>query len=308
MALRRRGHGAAPRQARRRAAWSSDLDRRRDGRDDDRRDASCRETRRARRRRPTQAACCVLDGPDRRRRSGPAGASTRRASRSTRGEIVGIAGVSGNGQSELVEVLAGQRPATGGEVLHRRRGLSSRPAPRSPAARCLRPAGGAAAERLRAAHDGGREHGLPRLRPAARRHARLVAATGAPCAATRRELIAALPDQDRLRRTRPIEQPLRRQRPARRAGARAVRRRRRADRRQPLLRPRLRSRRRDPLADHGGQRNRGAAVLLVSEDLDEILELADRILVMSRRQDRLRDRRPTTPTARPSAGTWRATD
>jgi general nucleoside transport system ATP-binding protein len=28
-------------------------------------------------------------------------------------------------------------------------------------------------------------------------------------------------------------------------------------------------------------RNRGAAVLLVSEDLDELLELADRILVMS---------------------------
>ena len=32
-------------------------------------------------------------------------------------EIVGIAGISGNGQKELVEVLAGQRPATGGEVL-----------------------------------------------------------------------------------------------------------------------------------------------------------------------------------------------
>ena len=29
------------------------------------------------------------------------------------------------------------------------------------------------------------------------------------------------------------------------------------------------------------QRNRGAAVLLVSEDLDEILELADRVAVMS---------------------------
>jgi general nucleoside transport system ATP-binding protein len=33
------------------------------------------------------------------------------------GEIVGIAGVSGNGQKELVEVLAGQRQATGGEIL-----------------------------------------------------------------------------------------------------------------------------------------------------------------------------------------------
>lgn len=32
------------------------------------------------------------------------------------GEIVGIAGVSGNGQDELVEVLAGQRPRTGGTV------------------------------------------------------------------------------------------------------------------------------------------------------------------------------------------------
>ncbi|HXJ22188.1 MAG TPA: ABC transporter ATP-binding protein [Polyangia bacterium] len=33
------------------------------------------------------------------------------------GEIVGIAGVSGNGQEELVEVLAGQREATGGQVV-----------------------------------------------------------------------------------------------------------------------------------------------------------------------------------------------
>ena len=32
------------------------------------------------------------------------------------GEIVGIAGVSGNGQEELVEVLAGQRPARAGEI------------------------------------------------------------------------------------------------------------------------------------------------------------------------------------------------
>ncbi|WP_349262855.1 ABC transporter ATP-binding protein [Allocoleopsis sp.] len=33
------------------------------------------------------------------------------------GEIVGIAGISGNGQRELVEVLAGQRPATSGQLL-----------------------------------------------------------------------------------------------------------------------------------------------------------------------------------------------
>jgi general nucleoside transport system ATP-binding protein len=32
------------------------------------------------------------------------------------GEIVGVAGVSGNGQREFVEVLGGQRPATGGEI------------------------------------------------------------------------------------------------------------------------------------------------------------------------------------------------
>ncbi len=34
-----------------------------------------------------------------------------------RGEIVGIAGISGNGQRELVEVLAGQRSPTGGQIL-----------------------------------------------------------------------------------------------------------------------------------------------------------------------------------------------
>ena len=32
-------------------------------------------------------------------------------------EIVGIAGVSGNGQRELVQVLAGQRQASGGQII-----------------------------------------------------------------------------------------------------------------------------------------------------------------------------------------------
>src|SRR4029077_13278424 len=33
------------------------------------------------------------------------------------GEIVGVAGVSGNGQDELLEVLAGQREPVGGDIL-----------------------------------------------------------------------------------------------------------------------------------------------------------------------------------------------
>jgi simple sugar transport system ATP-binding protein len=40
-----------------------------------------------------------------------------------RGEIVGIAGVAGNGQSELLEALAGMRPVSGGRILLRGRPL-----------------------------------------------------------------------------------------------------------------------------------------------------------------------------------------
>ena len=47
----------------------------------------------------------------------------------------------------------------------------------------------------------------------------------------------------------------------------------------PVLRARLRGGRRDP-RPHLAARNAGAAVLLVSEDLDELLELSDRIVVM----------------------------
>jgi ABC-type uncharacterized transport system ATPase subunit len=43
-------------------------------------------------------------------------------------------------------------------------------------------------------------------------------------------------------------------------------------------------------------RNRGAAVLLVSEDLDELLELADRIVVMSEGRIVFETRRRAAPT------------
>ena len=51
------------------------------------------------------------------------------------GEILGIAGVEGNGQSELVEVLAGTRPSTGGRVLLGDRDITN------PGARLIRGAG-----------------------------------------------------------------------------------------------------------------------------------------------------------------------
>src|SRR5260221_3610674 len=42
------------------------------------------------------------------------------------GEILGIAGVEGNGQSELVEALAGTRPGSGGRALLRGRRVTDR--------------------------------------------------------------------------------------------------------------------------------------------------------------------------------------
>jgi ABC-type uncharacterized transport system ATPase subunit len=54
------------------------------------------------------------------------------------GEIVGIAGVSGNGQDELVEVLAGQRELVGGEVrVSGQRYSATRDESRSLGVRCL---------------------------------------------------------------------------------------------------------------------------------------------------------------------------
>ncbi len=54
-------------------------------------------------------------------------------------------------------------------------------------------------------------------------------------------------------------------------------------------------------------RNRGAAVLLVSEDLDELLELSDRSPSCSTASWFMR-RAPARPISRKSDGTWRGTD
>ena len=93
------------------------------------------------------------------------------------GEIVGIAGVSGNGQSQLVEVLSGQRPLTDGRIIVKQEPFEPTRDTFS-SHEDVRPARGAAEERHRAAHDGRREHGVPHLRPAADREARLVAVAG----------------------------------------------------------------------------------------------------------------------------------
>ena len=66
------------------------------------------------------------------------------------GEIVGIAGVSGNGQSKLVEVLAGQRPAAVGRHQGPRRALPRHPR-RDPQAQGQLPARRAAEKHLRRA-------------------------------------------------------------------------------------------------------------------------------------------------------------
>ena len=143
----------------------------------------------------------------------------------------------------------------------------------------LRPARGAAEERHRAAHDGRREHRVPRLRQAAHRQLRLVA-VARPDAREGARADRPLSGQDALDRRR-------RSRTSRAAtcSARCWRASSSGDVDVLIVA--------NPCfgldfasvaeirAQIMEQRNRGAAVLLVSEDLDEILELADRVAVMS---------------------------
>ena len=133
-----------------------------------------------------------------------------------------------------------------------------------------------------------RQHGAARLRPR-RRSARGGWLRFGACARARARAGSPSTASRRSGENAPIAHAVGRQRAARRAGARARRRRRRADRRQPGVRPRLRrgAPRSTPASCRCAQR--GAAVLLVSEDLDELLELSDRIVVMSEGRIVLRD-------------------
>jgi general nucleoside transport system ATP-binding protein len=134
------------------------------------------------------------------------------------GEIVGIAGVSGNGQRQLVEVLAGQREPSGGAIRVHGEPLS-REAPRDPPRRAVAAAGRAPAQRLGRGDERRRDPAAARLRPPALCLGRVVARAprhareGAPAD-------RALPHQDAVAR-RADRPALGRQRPARGASARA---------------------------------------------------------------------------------------
>lgn len=193
------------------------------------------------------------------------------------GEIVGIAGISGNGQKELAEMLAGQRPLTSGRILvegkpyqgsrsdtveHKVRFIPEEPlqnacAPRMSVAENLyfrafdRVSGGWRTFRL--------------SKPAMRRHAAGLVADFKVKTSSLASPIAALSGGNVQRAVLARELTgevdlLVVANPCFGLDFSAV-----AEIRARIMRV----------------RNAGAAVLLISEDLDELLELSDRILVMS---------------------------
>jgi general nucleoside transport system ATP-binding protein len=198
-----------------------------------------------------------------------------------RREIVGIAGVSGNGQRELVEVLGGQRAAlTGGIEVDARPYAATRSEAQVAGVRCLpeEPLKNACAARMSVAEnlafrtfDTGTSIGtsprpaflLDRRRIAAQART-LIEAFGIK-AASKDAQVQTLSggNVQRVVLARELSGEVKLlvvANPCFGLDVAAV-----AEIRGQLM----------------AARNRGAAVLLVSEDLDELLELSDRILVMS---------------------------
>ena len=192
------------------------------------------------------------------------------------GEIVGIAGVSGNGQRELAEAISGLRRPTSGSILldgTELRGRESRPRPR-----------GRVGVRAGGAHARRRRRGLQRRReppPGRQPEPRVLPARVPACRGDPPALRGA---GGRLRHPTPgLDTPVRNL-----SGGNI----------QKLIMARELSG--EPrvllvaqptrgidvaaaLYIHGRlreQRGRGTAVLIISEDLDEVMSLADRVLVM----------------------------
>jgi ABC-type uncharacterized transport system ATPase subunit len=194
-----------------------------------------------------------------------------------RREIVGIAGVSGNGQKELVEVLGGQRAALAGRIeVNAQAYRATRSEAQAAGVRCLpeEPLKNACAPRMSVAEnlafrsfDAGASHGaaflLDRRRIAAQARALIDAyrIKTASKDATVQTLSGG--NVQRVVLARELSGKVNLlivANPCFGLDIAAV-----AEIRGQLM----------------AARNRGAAVLLVSEDLDELLELCDRILVMS---------------------------
>jgi simple sugar transport system ATP-binding protein len=194
-----------------------------------------------------------------------------------RREIVGIAGVSGNGQKELVEVLGGQRvPLAGCIEVNAKPYSAARSEAQAAGVRCLpeEPLRNACAPRMSVAENlafrtfdlapsGGAAVRLDRARIAA--HARELIGKYAIVAASKDAAVETLSggNVQRVVLARELSGEvslLIAANPSFGLDIAAV-----AEIRSQIM----------------AARNRGAAVLLVSEDLDELLELSDRILVMS---------------------------
>ena len=193
------------------------------------------------------------------------------------GEIIGVAGVSGNGQTELMEVLAGQRRLESGAILvGGRRYAPSRAAMQAAGVRCLpeEPLRNACAARMSLAENlafrtfdrGVRDRGRFWLDHAAlRAHAHDLTARFRIRAGSVDHPMASLSGGNVQRAVLAREltgavRVLVVANPCFGLDVAAV-----AEVRARIL----------------TVRNGGAAVLLISEDLDEVLDLADRVLVMS---------------------------